>query len=54
MSTSSYDDRRAPVVYRGERVPGLYVRRDSNGESDSSCAAKWEGRQSAERLGRRR
>lgn len=31
MSTSSYDDRRAPVVYRGERVPGLYVRRDRDG-----------------------
>lgn len=30
MPTSSYDDRRSPVVYRGERVPGLYVRRDSD------------------------
>jgi integrase len=31
MAASSYDDRRTPVVYRGERVPGLYVRRDSSG-----------------------
>jgi integrase len=31
MSTSSYEDRRRPVVYRGERVAGLYVRRDSSG-----------------------
>lgn len=31
MPAPSYEDRRSPVVYRGERVPGLYVRRGKDG-----------------------
>jgi integrase len=31
MPAPSYDDRRSPVIYRGERVPGLYERRTKDG-----------------------
>jgi hypothetical protein len=50
MSTSSYEERRSPVVYRGERVPGLYLRRNGDGSTTYElrrkvggrlCAAPW-------------
>jgi integrase len=44
MSTSSYEDRRSPVVYRGERVPSLYVRRDKDGSTRFELRRKMGGK----------
>jgi integrase len=44
MSAPSYDDRRRPVIYRGERVPGLYERRDRDGSTAYELRRKVDGK----------
>jgi integrase len=44
MSTSAYEERRSPVVYRGERVPGLYLRRNGDGSTTYELRRKVGGK----------